>query len=349
MKKILTILCTAAALMTACTNDDQYSWDDNFADLTATDTLDVSILWNGQTVTISGDAAGYVTAEGADVTVRSATNRFLRLTLSGTSDDGSLTIWSWKKLGVVLNSLTLKNNDGPAINNQCGKAFHVVMAAGTTNTLADGASYADRTYDQKGTLFSEGQIYFSGTGQLTVNGTAKNGIASDDYIVIEGGTININVTQAGGRGIKVNDGITINGGQTTISTTGDCRIEQQDGVADTTSAAGIKSDSTFVMNAGTLTIVSSGDGGKGINCSADVSFRGGTLNITTTGSNNVGKPKGVKSDTAITVSGGSFRVTVSKSWACDNGVESDDPSERLTVVGTPTTQTLTKKSVVVVF
>ena len=57
----------------------------------------------------------------------------------------------------------------------------------------------------------------------------------------------------------------------------------------------------------------------------------------------------MKSDTAITVSGGSFRVTVSKSWACDNGVESDDPSERLTVVGTPTTQTLTKKSVVVVF
>ena len=347
MKKIFAIFSIAAALMTACTNDDQYSWEENFADLTATDTIDVAIAWNGVTATVSGDNYNYVTVQGADVTVRSAANRFLRLTLSGTSEDGSLTIYSWKKLGVVLNSLTLTNTDGPAINNQCGKAFYVVTAAGTVNTLADGPAYAERTYDQKGTLFSEGQIYFLGTGSLTVNGAAKNAIASDDYIVINGGNINVNVTSDGGRGIKVNDGITINGGQTTITTTGDCKIEEAGGVRDTTSAAGIKSDSTFVMNAGTLVITSSGDGGKGINCSGNVLFKGGTLNITTTGSNDVGKPKGVKSDTGIIVSGGSFTVKVSKSWACDNGTDSETPADHLTVLGSPASKAIGKKSVMI--
>ena len=347
MKKIFAILSITVALTTACTNDDQYSWEENFADLTATDTIDVAIAWNGATVTVSGDANGFVTAEGADVTVKSSTNRFLRLTLSGTSEDGSLTIYSWKKLGVVLNGLTLTNTDGPAINNQCGKAFYVVTAAGTANTLADGPAYVERAYDQKGTLFSEGQIYFLGTGSLTVNGAAKNAIASDDYIVIEGGEINVNVTSDGGRGIKVNDGITINGGQTTITTTGDCKIEEAGGVRDTTSAAGIKSDSTFVMNAGTLVITSSGDGGKGINCLGNVLFKGGTLNITTTGSNDVGKPKGVKSDTGIIVSGGSFTVKVSKSWACDNGTDSETPADHLTVLGSPVSKAIGKKSVMI--
>ena len=150
-----------------------------------------------------------------------------------------------------------------------------------------------------------------------------------------------------GRGIKVNDGITINGGQTTITTTGDCKIEEAGGVRDTTSAAGIKSDSTFVMNAGTLVITSSGDGGKGINCVGNVLFKGGTLNITTTGSNDVGKPKGVKSDTGIIVSGGSFTVKVSKSWACDNGTDSETPADHLTVLGSPVSKAIGKKSVMI--
>ena len=124
-------------------------------------------------------------------------------------------------------------------------------------------------------------------------------------------------------------------------------VETVDGVRDTTSAAGIKSDSTFVMTGGTLTITSKGDGGKGINCSENVEFSGGELTITTTGSNDEGKPKGVKSDTGIIVSGGSFTVTVSKSWACDNGTDSEEPADHVTIVGTPKTKTLKKKSVVI--
>jgi len=380
MKKILVLFTIAVALL-ACTNDDQYTWDDDFADLTATDTINIAITWDGATASVSGDSYGYVSCSGADVTVRSATNRFLNLTLSGTSSDGSLLIFSWRKFGIVLNGLSLTNLDGSAINNQCGKSFIVNTKAGTVNTLTDGSTYAADPYivngdtlDQKATLFSEGQIYFRGAGTLNVNGNAKNGIASDDYIVMESGTVNVNVAATGTNGIKVNDGMTINGGTlqigvvangargikcdarttiqggtTTITTSGDCKIETVDGIQDTTSAAGIKSDSLVAMTGGTLTITSSGDGGKGINCSENVEVSGGSLTVVTKGSNNIGKPKGVKSDTGIIVSGGTFSVTVNKSWACDNGSDSDEPEDRVTIIGTPVTQTLTKRSVNIQF
>lgn len=340
----------------------------------------IYIVYNGAAATVTGDSHGYVTVSGADVTVNALeADTTMLLVLSGSSSDGSLLVYRQKMFTIQLNGLSLTNADGPAINNQCGKALYMEIVEGTENTLADGAAYAEapknaagEAIDQKGALFSEGQIYFYGTGTLTVNGNCKNGIASDDYIVLQRGTVNVNVSEDGSNGIKVNDGLTIEGGTltvnvasdggrgiksdayttitggtTTITTTGDCKIETVDGVRDTASAAGIKCDSLFTMTAGTLTIKSTGDGGKGINCSQDVVFSGGTLNVTTTGSNDVGKPKGVKSDTGIIVSGGSFTVKVNKSWACDNGTDSETPDDHLTIVGTPATKTITKKSVII--
>lgn len=375
MKKILAY-ALPLLLLAACVNDDQYTWDDNFEDRTATDTIRVGIAYNGTRVVVTGDDYGLVTANGADVVVNSATNKFLQLILSGSTADGSLIIYSWKKLGVVLAGVSITNPNGPAINNQCGKAFYVTTASGTVNTLTDGTSYdvvvnaKGDTIDQKGTLFSEGQIHFQGAGALTVNGHAKNGIASDDYIVVKSGTLDVNVSPTGTNGIKVNDGFTILGGTlgisvaadgargikndartsiaggvTTISTTGNCLIETVEDIADTTTCAGIKSDSLFTMTAGTLHITSTGDGGKGINCSENVEFSGGQLVVQTTGTNNLGKPKAIKSDTGIIVSGGSFRATCLKSWALDNGIDSEEPSDRVTVKGNPSTMVIQKRNV----
>lgn len=380
MKKTIALLSVALA-MTACVNDDKYDWESDFADKTDSDTIRIAINYDGTCATVNGDDNQFVNINGSDVIVKSNTKKFLELTLSGSSEDGSLLIYSWKKLGIVLNGLHLKNVDGPAINNQCSKSFYVTTVDGTTNSLSDDASYATaptndagEIIDQKGTLFSEGQIYLRGTGILEIMANAKNGIASDDYIVLESGTVKITVSETGSNGIKANDGFTIMdgtlnidvkadgargirsesftnifGGVTSIETSGDCVIETLEDVADTTSCAGIKCDSLFTMTAGKLTITSGGDGGKGINCSDTIMIKGGDLRATTTGENEVGKPKAIKSDKAIVISGGSFYASCIKSWACDNGSDSEVPKERVTVVGTPKSETYNKRLVEIIF
>ena len=370
MKKILFPLFSLI-LLGGCTADDEYQ----LSDFVGNDTLTIS--YNGTSATM-GTLPYFVSVStnGAHVTVNSYTSKHLVVQLSGTTTNGSLLVYSNKGFGIDLNNVHITNPNGPAINNQCGKALYVTMTDGTTNSLCDGTSYADApisasgdTIQQKGAFFSEGQIYFRGNGELSVSGNARNGIASDDYITFESGTVNVSVASTGSNGVKANDGVfilggtlnidvaangargikndarmEISGGTTTISTSGDCKIETVDGVTDTTSCAGIKCDSLFTMTAGTLIITSTGDGGKGINASEAFLFKGGTLQARATGSENNGKPKAVKSDVSITLSGGSFYAESRKSKATDNAGD-----ETPTIIGTPKTQILTKKKVSVEF
>ena len=381
MKKIALFLLTAA-MMVACQNDDTDFSD--YINGTSSTTHVINIVYSGTSVSVTGDTDGYVTTSGADVVVNTGTDTdSLLLVLSGTTTDGSLLVYREKKYGIQLNGVSINNADGPAINNQCGKALYLYVASGTTNSLTDGTTYNDvtdssgNTIDQKGALFSEGQIYVMGTGTLSVTGSCKHAIASDDYIVVDddvtlsvsstsgngikvndglwinNGTLDISVSADAGRGIKCDSVVVISGGSTTITTSGDCVYDETE--QGYSSAACIKCDYPFTMTGGTLTMTSSGDGGKGINCADDIIFSGGTLVATTTGSNDEGKPKAIKSDTGIIISGGSFTATVKKSWACDNGYEDDTLSDdelaqkRITVEGTPTTCSIAKKSVTITY
>ena len=310
------------------------------------------------------------------MTVNSGTaNDSLLLVLSGSTNDGSLLVYRQKKYGIQLNGVSIHHANGPAINNQCGKLLYLYVNSGTTNQLTDGTSYTEQTYDQKGALFSEGQMMLLGTGTLTVTGNCKHAIACDDYIIIDE-NVTLNASSSTGNGIKVNDGLWINngtldisvtadaargikcdsvvvitGGTTTITTSGDCVYDSE--VDDYSSAACIKCDYDFTMSGGTLTMTSSGDGGKGINCGTSVAFSGGTLSAITTGGNDEGKPKAIKATTGITVSGGSFYAQVKKSWACDSGYGDDTTSDSdrldhcVTVEGNPSVATIAKKSVVI--
>jgi len=354
------------------TSDDEDDEDDE--NLNTTDTI--YVVYNGTSVSLTGDTDERVSVTGADVTITDTTTTSgLVLVLSGSTDDGSLLVYRSKKFTILLNGVSITNPDGPAINNQCSKSLYIECPENTVNTLTDGTAYAEQTYDQKATLFSEGQIYFSGNGTLNINALCKNGIASDDYITIDddvvitvnsettatngmkandgifinGGTLSISVTADGARGIKCDAKTLVTGGTVSITTTGGCLIGTSEGVADTTSAACIRCDSLFSMSGGTMTLVSKGDGGKGIRSNENIELSGGTLTVTTTGDNDLGKPKALKSDTGIIISGGSLTASVKKSWACDNGSDSEDPADHLTISGTPTSSVIQKKKVKVVF
>ena len=375
----LSVGCGLAATITSCSGeDDQYNLDALYEQYRVIpDTFAIAIAWNGTTATVTGETDSITVSYGtnpADVTITSVSNRYMELTLSGTTDDGSLLVYSQKAWGLILNDVSITNTDGPAINNQCSKWLYVRLNG--SSSLADGITYARAPFnaqgdsiDQKGAFFSEGEMDFSGTGSLSVSANGRNGIACDDSIIVNQGTISVKVASTGSNGIKVNDGMhildgqidisvaslggrgikndarmAISGGQTTIKTTGNCRIETVDGIRDTTTAAGIKCDSLFTMTAGQLTITSSGDGGKGINCDESVLFSGGNLKVTTTGSNKQGKPKGVKGEKGVVLSGGTFESTVNKSKAVDNAGD-DEP----TIVGTPVKEQLETRHVYVKF
>ena len=377
MKKILFLLM-AAVLVVGCKNDDT-DFSAYINGTTSTTTIHViNIVYNGSGVTVTGDTKGFVTTLGADVVVNTGNDTdSLLLVLSGSTTEGSLLVNREKTFGLQLNGVSIHHANGPAINNQCGKALYLYVADGTTNTLTDGTAYTEQSYDQKGALFSEGQMIILGTGSLSVTGNCKHAIACDDYIIIDE-NVTLHATSATGNGIKVNDGLWINngtldisvtakaargikcdsvvvitGGTTTITTSGDCLYD--DDADEYSSAACIKCDYDFTMSGGTLTMTSSGDGGKGINSSASVIFSGGTLKAITTGDNEDGKPKAIKATTGITVSGGSFYAKVDKSWACDSGYGDDNTSDDeklancVTVVGSPTAKSITKKQVQIIF
>lgn len=295
----------------------------------------VYINYDGETATASGDTNMVaLSIDGAHVTA-TATSK-MAYVLAGESEDGSFKVYSGNKMKVTLNGLTLTNPTGAAINDQCKKSLYIVLADETENILTDGSTYdVPDDEDMKGTIFSEGQIIFSGGGKLDVYANGKNGIASDDYIVMRPGNV-INVTSTAGHGIKANDGVyvrggvrnigvsaegakginsegqvCIEGGRTTIITTGTAELEDREA----TGAAGIKSDSLFKMTDGELNIKSTGQGGKGINCDADVEIDGGIVNIVTTGKEYTGgdgsASKGIRAEGNIDIGGGEIYVTCS--------------------------------------
>ncbi|WP_196783712.1 carbohydrate-binding domain-containing protein [Flavobacterium hydrophilum] len=250
----------------------------------------VKITFSGTSATIENAVTGVtVTTSGADVTVTS-TVAGVAYEVSGSTTDGMLKIYSDKKYKLTLNGVSIKNNDGSAVNIQSGKRAFVVLSG--TNTLEDGVTYATSTEDQKGTFFSEGQLIFSGTGILNIIGNNKHGIAADDYVRVQSGTITI--TKASSDGIHTNDGVYIDGGTLSITASSD-GIEAEEGhiiinggtitatVADDGIVASYDTDDTIdpyvVINGGTITITTTGEGGEGIESKSKLTINDGTIYI----------------------------------------------------------------------
>ena len=292
----------------------------------------VRINFDGETATVIGNPSSViVNVDGAHVTCTSAAKR-VRYIVSGTTSNGSLKFYSDKKFQLQLNGVDITNPNGAAVNNQCGKSFYVVINEGTENTLRDGATYSMvENEDQKGALFSEGQILVSGKGTLNIysqgkhcmasddyvfvrpgchlylNSTSGHGIKAKDYVYIKGGVVNMEIAADGAKGINCDSLVNITGGRTTIITSGTSKWETDSlGELVSTGCAGVKADYNMTMTGGTLNIKCTGDDAKGINVAQPFVFGGGELNVVCTGNQVNVAPKGVKCDTDCTIRGGSF-------------------------------------------
>ena len=237
--------------------------EDLIANTVFAQTVDVVFSTEGNAVITGTNDDFTVTVNGNDVTIVYSGEEYVMYELSGTANDGYFKLYSAKKQGITLNGVSITNPNGAAINVQGplaepskGKRTFVVLNG--ENSLADGTKYTDTpsTEDEKAAMFSEGQFIFSGEGSLTVAATGKSGIVSDDYVHFVSGTITVNVSSS----------VIVSG-------------------SDTLKPACVRGKDYVKMTDGTLSLTSTGTGGKGISSDGNGYFNGGTVNVTVTGSN----------------------------------------------------------------
>lgn len=260
----------------------------------------IDIRWSGTaaTVNIPADVTGVTaTVEGAIVSITSTnTDTEYTYRLSGSSTDGSLTIYGDYKLTLQLAGLSLTNaHGGAAIDVECGKRIAVELVKGTRNTLAD----ADKG-SQKAALYFKGHAEFEDHGTLNVTGRLKHAICAKEYIELKASTGTINVLGAVSDGIHCGKGKVNNEHNYFLMRGGNVNILNVSG-------DGIDSDDYGTVNIeGGAISINTTDGATALKADSLLNITGGKVNISVTGDDS----EGLRSRYRTTISGGRTDIIV---------------------------------------
>lgn len=298
-----------------------------------TATYEKPASWTDVTVNVVG---ANVEVTNVEVTNTNITDERVTV-LSGTSTNGSFSYTGSYKTTVVLNGVTLTNENAAAININDGKRVNLELAEGTTNTLTDCADGA-----QKAALYCKGHLEISGSGSLNVTGLTKHAISAKEYIEVKSTTGNITVSGAVSDGIHCGNYFKMSGGSVKVSgvsgdaiqaemqfddTEDDGKIIIKDGVLDLavtgTSTAALKCDSTLHIKGGDITITTTGNSDKALSSDENIEIDGGTLDITQSGSYTMEAALdengdiyydpsyvvGLKADSCIVINDGTLTIT----------------------------------------
>ncbi|MCR4639560.1 carbohydrate-binding domain-containing protein [Ruminococcus sp.] len=201
---------------------------------------------NGSNVTVDGSVIT-ITAGGDYIFTGGLTEGQIRVN-TGASED---------KVTVVLNGVDITNSSAPAIFIEEAKRCTIKPKEGSVNYITSGVEKKGNT--ETGAIFSNDTIRLKGNGGLNITANASHGINSDDDVIIESGTYNIESRKSG---IIANDDITINDGNIIVNG----------------GTNGIKSKGTLNINGG-FTVLSGGtkEEKSSIYAASSFSFKGGCV------------------------------------------------------------------------
>lgn len=247
------------------------------------------------------------------------------------STTGNITIDVSDNVKLILNGVEINSKDSPAIVVENSKVVLIELADGTTSKLSDSKDYSSNYSDYDGVIYSNDDLYFTGSGTLEIVANHGDGIVSKDDLKISSGTYIITSSDDGIRGT---DSVYIKDGNFTINSTGDGikstkENEQEKGFIYISSGTfninskldGISAISKLVIDNGEFNITtgggspelqektgfentkssSSNDSQKGIKCDGDIYIKNGTFTLDT-------YDDGIHSNTNTTIDYGTINI-----------------------------------------
>ena len=287
-------------------------------------TASVEVTWkaDGPVVMLAGDVAPWISIsiEGNHVTATAAEelDEEVSYTLSGTASNASFTLQGSYKSTIVLNNLSLTSNSGPALNILNGKRIAVIVPDGTTNSFADAAGGT-----HKAALFINGHAEWSGGGTVSVKGLTKHAYASDEYTQLKEDFGKFIVTGATGDGMHIGQYFSQQAGSVTISgCSGDgIDCEKTKDNTDELNGQMLISGGTINVNIGTAGDV------KAMKSDSLMTITGGTITLTGSGAGQ----KGIKTGTDLLVkqaSGSTVNITITMTGGVYHSGQADESKTR---------------------
>lgn len=247
-----------------------------------------------------------VSVDGQIVTI----NQGGTYVLSGELTDGQVVVNVNEdaKVHLVLNDVTITNQQGPAILVEQAEKVVTTLASDTTNTLTDGDDYqldGDET-EPDATFYSKEDLVLNGDGELKVSGNYNNGIRSKDDLILVSGEYTVN---AKNNALKGKDSVQILDGSYTLTT------EEGDGIQSNNSD---EEDKGYIaIDGGTFKITSGRDG---VQAETVVNIQQAEITIKT-GENETSDEesyKGIKAGNSLLIQNGTFKLTTA-----DDSLHSD--------------------------
>lgn len=284
----------------------------------------VKVTYEGTTARVfaSADVAPYLSFEvnGADVSITASSELTdeVNYVLSGNSYDGSFLHTGTLKSTLTLSGLTLTNTRGAAIDIQNGKRIAIIIADGTENTLVDGTGGT-----QKACFYVKGHSEFSGSGTLNVTGNTKHALSSNEYAELAEGFGAIHILGAVSDGMHVGQYYDQRGGTISIQNCGGDGID-----CEATTDLGDEQNGQFFLRGGSITVdLGATEDVKGIKSDSLMTISGGSISVTGTGDG----VKGIKTGGSLLVdqsSGNTTSITINVTGTTYHKDEVDESKTR---------------------